>query len=175
MWRMKRAVTGGCINAHGKAQGNRVMAGQRSGYSKARGQERRHASVLEPRAGDASSRLPVAKGCHCDRCHSVGWQTAGSSWPGSLSSAQAGIQGAKAVGSPKPPCLQYLLCTSMLWTLPGGRGGTAPSVFSWVGWSQHESFVARYGPRFFGNSAQLAAAWLSTSLTQLLEQGRALS
>lgn len=27
------------------------------------------------RARDASPRLPLAKGCHCDGCHSVGWQT----------------------------------------------------------------------------------------------------
>lgn len=93
--------------------------------------------------------------------------------PHALSSPPLRKTGSKAVGSPKPPCLQHLLSSSMPWALPEGRGGTAPSVSSWLGWSQHESLVAQYGPYFFGNSIQPAAAWLSTSLMQLLEQGRA--
>lgn len=74
------------------------MAGQHSGYSKARGEQRRHASMLGLRARDHPPVLPVAKGCHSGGCHSVGWQKACSSWPVSLSSAR----GSKEKGSGKP-------------------------------------------------------------------------
>ena len=106
------------------------MVGQHNGYCKAWEEEQRYASMLGPRAGDAPPRLPAAKGCHCDGCHSVGWQAACSLWPASFSSAQNGDPRSKAVGSPEPPCLQHLLCSSVLQALPGGRGGTTPSVCS---------------------------------------------
>lgn len=79
-------------------QGGWLMAGQHSGYSKARGEQRRHASMLGLHAGDHPPVLPMAKGCHSGGCHSVGWQKACSSWPVSLSSAQ----GSKEKGSGKP-------------------------------------------------------------------------
>lgn len=106
------------------------MVGQHGGYSKAWGEEQRRARVLGPRAGDAPPRLLVAKGCHCDGCHSVGLQMACSPWPVSLSPAKNRDPRSKAAGSPEPPRLQHLLCSSMPRALPGGRGGTTPSVSS---------------------------------------------
>lgn len=112
------------------------------------GEEQRHASMPGPRARDAYPRLLMANGCQCDGCHSVRWQTTCSLWPASL--CHAGNRGprGKALGSPEHPCLQHLLCSSMPWALPRGRGGTTPAS-SWAGWSQHESLAARYGPCFW--------------------------
>jgi len=94
------------------------------------GEDWRLASMLGLLAGDDPPRLPMANGCHCDDCRSVGWQTVCSSWPVSLSSAQNRDPRRKAVGNPEPPHLQHLLCFSMPRALPGGRGGTTPSACS---------------------------------------------
>lgn len=164
---MKWAVTRGWINVQGEAGAGRLSRNRVTQWlQQGKGEKQRHASMLGPRARDACPRLLMANGCHCDGCHSVRWQTKCSLWPVSLCHAGNRDPRGKALGSPEPSCLQHLLCSSMPWALPRGRGGTSP-VSSWAGWSQHESLTARYGPCFFGNNAQLAAAWLSTSLTQL--------
>lgn len=68
-------------------------------------------------ARDAPPRLPVAKDCHCDGCHSVGCQTASSSRP-VLSPLQKGIQGARQQEAPNFPasstCFAPLCCKPSL-------------------------------------------------------------